>query len=145
MQATADGGFLPRTNPGLAVYNGLIWMIGGENNDIGPLDEVWNSPDGATWSKVLAYSASGSVSQFSPRAYFASAVYDNLMWVVGGIGTGGDLNDAWYSSDGVHWTQAASRAAFTARNNLSSVVFNNELMILGGWDPTNFNDVWETP
>jgi hypothetical protein len=143
--ATTSAAFGAREGQGGLVYNNLIWVIGGTASGPGYSNDVWSSPDGATWSKVLTYSASGSVSQFSPRAYFASAVYDNLMWVVGGIGTGGDLNDAWYSSDGAHWTQAASRAAFTARNNLSSVVFNNELMILGGWDPTNFNDVWETP
>lgn len=141
--ATTSAGFGAREGQGGLVYNGLMWVIGGTTGSY--QNDVWSSPDGANWTKVLAYSASGSVSQFSPRVYFASAVYDNLMWVAGGYSTGGYLDDVWYSSDGAHWTQATAHAVFPGRDNFSALAFNNELMILGGWDPTNFNDVWETP
>jgi N-acetylneuraminic acid mutarotase len=57
------------------------------------------------------------------------------------------LNDAWYSADGKTWTQATAAAAFPARASHSSVVFNNEMWVIGGENKSAnpLDDVWESP
>jgi hypothetical protein len=68
------------------------------------------------------------------------------MWVI--------LNDAWYSTDGTHWTAATtstpwvlspSREALMARDDHASVVCGNRMWVLGGDYGAllgQTNDVW---
>jgi hypothetical protein len=64
------------------------------------------------------------------------------MWVIGGNNSTGDKNDVWYSSDGVNWTRATDNAGWTARGDHTSVVFDNKMWVIGGWDNKAKNDVW---
>lgn len=77
------------------------------------------------------------------RRYHTSLVYDNKIWVIGGSDNQGNfLDDAWYSVDGINWTQATDNA-FTNRDAHSSVVFDNNMWVLGGYNSSqgNRNDV----
>ena len=67
------------------------------------------------------------------------------MWVVGGF-DGIEKNDVWYSSDGINWTEATSSADFPHRTGLTSVVLDDKLWVIGGFDRNNFflNDVWHS-
>ncbi|MEO0084626.1 MAG: kelch repeat-containing protein [candidate division WOR-3 bacterium] len=40
------------------------------------------------------------------------------------------------------WTQATASAEWTPRCNHTSVVFDNKIWVIGGWDGTYKNDVW---
>jgi hypothetical protein len=64
------------------------------------------------------------------------------LWVLGG----GGKNDAWFSDDGVHWTQATADAGWFRRSGLSSAVLNDKLWIMGGKTGVSSNsnpqDVW---
>jgi dihydrofolate reductase len=52
-------------------------------------------------------------------------------------------NDVWYSTDGVTWTQATANAGWSARYNHTSVVFDNKMWVIGGYDASGRrNDVW---
>jgi len=48
----------------------------------------------------------------------------------------------WYSTDGISWTLASDSAEFSGRMNHKSVVFNNLIWIIGGWDGDHKNDAW---
>ncbi|MDZ7718756.1 MAG: hypothetical protein U5K72_08075 [Balneolaceae bacterium] len=57
------------------------------------------------------------------------------------------VNDVWYSTDGVQWTQATDDAGFEPRVGHKSVVFDNKIWVIGGLQRTDgedihFNDVW---
>lgn len=53
------------------------------------------------------------------------------------------LSDAWYSTDGAHWTEAVDSSPWVPRDGLASVSFNGLLWILGGaTDAGSKNDVW---
>ena len=88
----------------------------------------------------------------SQRVDHTVLVYNNLLWVIGGSITGGTCNDAWYSSDGITWTQALANNAlpgtnqFTERSSMASVVFNNFVWLFGGQNSGgNYDDdVWQT-
>lgn len=66
------------------------------------------------------------------------------MWISGGIDNNDNyLNDVWYSTDGVNWTEATPGTKFTTRNYHSMVVFNNKMYVHGGIDGgTIRNDAW---
>ena len=148
-QATASPAFPNRGGCSSLVFNGKMWVIGG--NDIaGPatssLNDIWYSSDGITWIEATTSAA------FSPRTGHSSLAFSGKMWVIGGNdsvnGLGwlgnGYKNDVWYSSDGISWSQATSSAAFSPRCNHTSLVFDNKMWVVGGAGigmATN-RDVW---
>ncbi len=104
--------------------------------------------DGSQWESATNSAA------WTARAHHTSIVYDNKMWVIGGCApsndcfSGGNLSgDAWYSSDGINWTQATASAPWTARYNHTSLVYDNKMWVIGGDDALggvgNYkSDVW---
>lgn len=142
--------FSSREDFGAVVYNNAMWVIGGYGT--GPIskNDVWSSADGITWTQVLANGPS-SAGQFAPRWGLSAVVYNNAMWVLSGahstvpnvIDTA--YGDAWSSTTGGSWTQAANLNPY----NLSyyhQVVANNNLMWLtagflwNNWGPES--TVW---
>lgn len=76
-----------------------------------------------------------------------SLVFDNKMWIIGGLSCcGGRYNDVWYSEDGETWVEATSNADFSPRGAHSSVVFDNKMWVFGGNESFSsgreFSDVW---
>ena len=81
-----------------------------------------------------------SNAQWPEKSNFAATVYNNKIWVMGGLSA---KNDTWSSADGITWTQATATAQWPGRNRLSAVTFNNKMWVLGG--NTNgpaMNDTW---
>jgi PKD repeat protein len=151
---TASAAFPARHYHTSVVFDNKMWVIGGERNSGGAdcLNDVWYSTDGVTW--ILANASAA----FPERTLHSSLVFDNKMWVIGGqkeIGGGMNpvpVNDTWYSTDGVIWTQATDTAAFPPRFDHTSVVYGNRMWVIGGttWVKTTpyhtsskmLNDVW---
>lgn len=52
------------------------------------------------------------------------------------------LNQTFF--DGSAWTEATSAAAWSGRHAHTSIVFNNKMWVLGGYDGTRNNDVWSS-
>ncbi len=117
------------------VFNGRLWVIGGNNfSDLPNLtySDVW-STDGinSTWTQET------SSTPWPTRTLEASVVYNNKIWVLG--------NDYIYSSsDGVNWVEEATSVPWGSRSGFTSVVFDNKIWVIGG-AKSNFNylnDVW---
>jgi len=139
-QAVSSAPWSSRRNHTAVVYDEKIWILGGYGNKKN-LNDVWYSSNGIDWTQAT------SSAQWSPRRGHTSVVYDNKMWVIGGAGANAwddNLNDVWYSSNGIDWTQATSSAPWSKRSSHSSVVFNNQMWLVGGWSGwgKNNNDVW---
>jgi len=135
-EATASAAFPVRYGHTNLVYNNEMWVIAGFN-----YNDVWNSADGTNWIK-----ATGSAA-FKGREYHSSAVYDNKMWVIAGAylipSSSVFLSDVWYSTDGADWYEATGNAAFGQRDSHTSLVYNNAIWVIGGYDGSNLrNDVW---
>jgi hypothetical protein len=129
------------------VYDDYIWIIGGRVG--GRLsNDVWRSDDGKNWEQVKPNDANG----FSARVYHETVVFDDddgdgeKMWVIGGNGR--DLvNDVWSSTNGVTWTEETkdSSKKFTVRSNHQSVVYEEEIWIIGGGADNDIKkDVWKS-
>jgi hypothetical protein len=143
--------------------------------------DVWKSTDkGKTWKRILCTQTDTTcgVSQWPARAYFQAVTMDNCIYVLGGqnfkvvenpcppfpteppcppfVSESDFFNDVWRSSDGIHWDRMTKHAGWAGRAGLSSVVFKNEIYVLGGsfnddpavigGPPTRvyFNDVWKS-
>lgn len=129
---------LSRFGHGSVYWNNKFWIFGGNLGGTSYQNDVWNSDDGITWTQITA-SASWAV-----RSNFATLIFENKVWVIGGRNVGGKLNDVWYTSDGANWTQATSDAGWPIRSSLGYATLNNQMYILGGFGADYYNDVWSS-
>jgi hypothetical protein len=55
------------------------------------------------------------------------------------------MNDTWYSTDGVHWSEATAAAAFPGRFDFPAVVLGDRMWVIAGAsraDALVGNDTW---
>ncbi len=120
-------------------------------------------PDGNTavekklsleWREVV------SSAPFSPRDSHASFVFQNKIWVVGGLNGNGlvspshqvkywqapHFNDIWNSEDGLVWNKIEAGKIWPGRRSMNITEFNGALWMFGGWGPgTGYsNDLWRS-
>jgi hypothetical protein len=87
----------------MAVFDNRLWVIGGvrreANGTFTPLNDVWSSPDGNTWTRETASAT------WSPRTEHAVAGFAGRLWLFGGEWqfTGGSNREVWQSADGIAW------------------------------------------
>ncbi len=115
---------------GAVSFNGQLFTLGGAN-----LIESYKSNTGQAWSTIA-----GNMSQ---RRYHGSTVFNNKMWMIGGLG---GMNLLHSSVDGTVWIEETANAGFS-RYGHTSVTFNNKLYVIGGDgdDGTGWkNDVWSS-
>jgi leucine-zipper-like transcriptional regulator 1 len=147
-QATASAEFLPRDSATSVVYDNKMWIIGGrtygKNRSQMSLNDVWYSTNGVNWTEATASA------EFSPREEAVSVIFDNKMWVIGGIRIDiipynyTELHDIWTSTDGVHWTEVNASPALPSRHYATSLVYDDKIWVIGGFNYLNIpvNDVW---
>jgi len=117
-----------RITQGFLSYNGYMWVITGQVQGVGPVNDVWRSTDGIDWEAVTRNA------DFAGRSGFAAWVYNNYMWIAGGAGSAGaQVNNAWYSDNGITWTNAGTIAYTKGMwEHLGSAIFLNHMWLLFG-------------
>ncbi len=90
---------------------------------------------GENWELVVA------TASWPGRMFQASTVFDNKMWMSSGNTPSGNLDDIWYSADGLNWTEATGGTRPSARSGHAMASYNGKIYILGG---SNKNDVWSS-
>jgi hypothetical protein len=142
----------PRALHYTLVFNGRIWVIGGQTipqfasgTETIFYDDIWNTSDGLNWTKVIPKEP-----HWCSRGMIGgSVVFNNKMWILGG-GTYDTptfpkrnfYNDVWSSSDGISWEQNVQFAPWEPRQYHEVTVFDNRMWVLEGWNQVNRNDVW---
>jgi hypothetical protein len=125
------------------VYDSKMWVIGGSTSGTVSTNDVWFTLDGNSWSSATLDA------DFPTRTYHTTTVYDSKMWVIGGqtypASTGTLRNDVWSSSDGIVWEPTTVTATWKPRSQHTTVVFANEMCIVGGvvsyvYGDYDFND-----
>ena len=148
-QATDHAGWTPRIAAAVVEFKGRMWMLGGTENyyfgdDSSLKNDVWSSADGKNWTQHTNNAG------WSPRAYHQAAVLNGKMYVFGGgnyVPKYHGVNDVWCSEDGEKWTQLTEHAGWSPRLWFSSVVYRDQIWVLGGWsnNPSkNWGDVWHS-
>jgi len=151
-QTSAYSPFIARDGHSSVTFDNLMWVIGGETISTYALNDVWYSRDGVNWTAAVTDNSTPPSTQFTERLTHSSVVFNNQMWVIGGEGTGGYLNDVWSSPDGTIWTQVLNDTGspgatqFSRRQGHASLVFNNEMWVIGGYGYStgHTNDVWSS-
>jgi hypothetical protein len=152
-RATARAAFQHTDLPTTLVFADKMWIMGGWHGGrlkhASASNQVWCSTDGVDWQTVTAAAA------WSPRLGAAGVVFQDKMWLLGGVrqyyfGDDRDLlNDVWYSADGATWTQATDRAPWATRAYHAALVHDNKIWVFGGGNYlphyAAHNDVWSSP
>jgi hypothetical protein len=141
VQTNPPNQVLKRDNCGCVVFQGKLWVFGGQNYDWNlVMNDVWATPDGVNWTQVTA------APPWKPRYGMGAAVFNNQIWMCGGNSADSDpLAEAWYTSDGLHWQQwnNGARVPWPARNFPQMQSFNDELWLVGGDGNRDiYSDVW---
>lgn len=138
--ATAHAPWPPRAYHQAAVLGGKLFVFGGGNYvpEYQAYHDVWCTEDGIHWSEVC------HEAPWHERIWFASAVYRDCIWVMGGWSGNPFKNwsDVWYSKDGKGWKQLKTDSIWKQRHEASAFVFDEKLWIAGGNTPPLVNDVW---
>jgi hypothetical protein len=93
--------------------------------------QIARTSDYMTW-EILAKS-----SNLPERYFYHPFVFDNKIWIIGGEDAADKHNDAWTSTDAVHWKQVADNLPFGKRAGQQFVVFQGKLFMLD-------YDVWSS-
>lgn len=110
--AHQNGQFERRHAHNTVLWQGSLWMIGGDHHQGFYNHDVVTSGDGLTWEVVLGPGTTRP--PWSERALQISGVYAGKLWTGGGQDAVGEVdlqvihNDLWSSEDGVTWQQVAA-------------------------------------
>lgn len=97
-------------------------------------------------TKTLTVTKLTSEAEFDGREEHTSVLFNNRIWIIGGVDKYEPANDIWSSEDGVNWTKETNNAGFISRATHASIVFNNKIWVVAGIDNLGnlLNDVWSS-
>ena len=128
------------------VYNGYLYIIGGESNPTVQNDIQYcpinsNGSVGTCVRQTMAFAAA--------RYGHSSIVHNDYLYIVGGHDGGSYQNDIQYcpinSNGSVGGCTQQTSAFTTARSGQTSVASNGFLYIIGGGNGSEFNDIQYIP
>jgi N-acetylneuraminic acid mutarotase len=96
-----------------------------------------------TWQEVT------KSAPWLPRDSHAVVVYQDKMWLMGGLNGNGyvirpgivrygeapHFSDVWVSEDGINWSLVTEKAPWGKRRSIQAVVFQNKMWLIPGWGP----------
>ncbi|KDO26193.1 hypothetical protein SPRG_08555 [Saprolegnia parasitica CBS 223.65] len=147
---STDQRFTPRDGHASTVFQGKLWVIGGQSAPYTTRrlirttrrSDIWTSVDGDVWSQVI------DESPFPRRFGHSLTVFPEpslsgqpILVLLGGY-VPTPANDIWYSLDGVAWSQVSYNVPWSPRGWHCAITLNSLFYVMGG-SPLN-NDVWYT-
>lgn len=135
----------PRAFANAAVLGDKLFLAGGGRygvaanaSNFAATSDVWSTVDGEQWVNETANAG------WVPRIWASMVAYRGALWFMGGWSNFPERNhqDVWWSADGKQWARQDD-APWTARHALSTVRFNDQVLLSGGnHDFALQNDVW---
>ena len=142
-QVTGSAAWRDRADFGHVVFNGKMWVFGGNIGLHAQVNDIWSSADGVNWVQETAGA------EWSPRTGLQVVEFQGDLWLMGGIyasSVNDFKNDVWQSTDGITWTQVISNAPWSPRTVHDGVAYDGKLWVMGGYSHgVNLADVWSSP
>lgn len=132
--------FPARTDAAGCVFGGKLWIMGGLDSAGHPMNDVWSSVDGVTWTKVTGAAA------WPARSAFACVGLGSSLWIFGGKDQNlQPLGDVWSSTDGATWSSAGT-PNWSRRWGAAVAVHQRKLWLFGGRvaDGSVTDDLWSS-
>ena len=131
--------FSPRYGHEVVVFEDKLFLIGGSERG-GPyggrLNDVWSSEDGKTWK------LENPEAEFSRRREHTVDQVGSILFLVGGDSSSdsftGASRETWISYDGINWVEIEMPEDFEGREQHSSVVIEDRLVVFGGLNGTRY-------
>ena len=130
----------------LIEFRDYLWILTGHP------EGTWRSEDGLDWEQIR-YDKNSS---WKPRNNSSIIQYNHRLWMMGGrqrhnidLGEFSDsaynaLNDVLFSEDGLNWETALPEAPWFRRWDMQTIVWNNELYMIGGISYENdYCEIWK--
>ncbi len=141
-EVTPDADWEGRAGHVSVVFDGKMWVMGGENDSREYISDAWSSTDGENWTQE------SSIPGWSPRLDHSAVVFDDKMWIISGDHYGS--TEIWSSANGISWTAVVSdldddEGDWYNRSGHTSVVFDNKMWIIGGYGMGEYDEVWASP
>ena len=115
------------------VFNNHLYTTGGFTSG---MNVIYRTLTGVRWEIVT------TTPQFPARKSHGAVVFQNKIWVMGGVDGDTFFNDIWSSFDGRNWTSHGN-APWVARSGFATAVYDNKIWVIGGNTGSVFlNDVW---
>ncbi len=139
-----------RDYPGFVAFHDSLWYFGGAKNpgQLGAeyLNDVYVSQYGDDWDLVTPKS------DWPGRYWFSYTVHKNKIWIFGGWdinqinnGQNENLNDVWYTEEGLTWTQQA-QDAWPNRHSQFTIDADSLIYLSSGYGHGGtsrmYNDIW---
>ncbi|MDP3948417.1 MAG: serine hydrolase [bacterium] len=140
-QATTTIPWSTRWDHATTVFNGKIFLTGGMNLSGRTFKDVWSSSDGLNWELVNA------APPWLERQGHSLVVFHDKLWTIGRLNnreTGDEVNDVWYTENGVNWQKTETDPPWLGREDHSALVYKGKIFVFGGMgaDWRWHNDVW---
>ncbi len=140
IEVKAAGHFAPRMEHSTTVFDNKLWVIGGraigDDGFFNPYNDIWQSSDGKNWKKVEVKTP------FPARHSHSTLVYNNALWVIGGIGDGTSKTDVWYSKNGIDWVEVTPSTPALYQTLQTALVYNGYMWLVSGYTSLTSNKVW---
>lgn len=108
-------------------FNGYVYGLGTFEGNIErhtQTSQIARTSDFKTWEIVARES------NLPKRFFYHPFVFQNKLWIIGGSNGTSQFDDAWISSDAVHWTKVAENLPFGKRSGNRFVVLKENLYML---------------
>lgn len=122
----------------VSVYENELWLIGGHHDGPpwphGPLNDVWRSSDGITWTQEPPEQI-----PWPARSDHSAFVHDGGLWIVG------PTDDCWRYEPSLGWREVelTPPPMWSPRVYHESTVFANKMWLFGGFRGYTFlNDIY---
>lgn len=125
-----------------------LFFFGGQNIETEIYyNDCWTSTDGLNWQIVTP------TAEWPARKWFMSDSFLGCIWVFGGYnannlneGKTANMNDIWYSKNGIDWLPYSPLHSFGIRHASYHTQKDDKFWIFGGFDNYEkhgfYNDVW---
>lgn len=116
-------------------FKGAIYALGTMEGNIEKMtlsSQISRTRDGKSW-EIIA-----EKSNLPKRVFYGATVFQDKIWIFGGMFESQEFDDVWNSADGVNWKKVSEKMPWGKRENLKAVVFKNKIFLLGD------KDVWSS-